>query len=72
MDKYYMMCERKGVQEFTPYEPLPDGGVNIIYGMCLITSLENVIAGGALKVVQVDDPYDLTNPRVFYDAAKTP
>lgn len=65
---HWIVCSGRGLDTFTPFEPNPDGSVNIVYGFALMTDIDDVIKGGALKIVRVDDEYELTNPRVVYPA----
>lgn len=64
---HWLMTERDGMSEFTPYEPHEDGTFDVVTGFCLVTSKEAIIEKGATKIVQVDDIYELGNPRLIYD-----
>ena len=47
-----------------------DGTFNIVIGMCLMTSLDEM-KKRAKKIVQVDDIYACGNPRVIHDLTET-
>ena len=66
----WLMTERDGMQEFTPYKPHEDGSFDVVLGMCLVTSKEEIIKRGAVKIVQVDNIYDLTNPHIIHDTTE--
>lgn len=63
----WLMTEHADFREFTPYEVHADGSFDVIVGMCLITSLDEIIERGAVKVVQVDDIDTLENPRIVFE-----
>lgn len=62
----WLMTERDGCQEFTPYVPNEDGSFEVVVGMCLVTTLEEM-KGRARRIVQVDDIWECNNPRLIHD-----
>jgi hypothetical protein len=66
--EHWIVCDRNGVDCFTPVEPQPDGSVNVVYGFAFITNLEGLQKCHPVKtVLRVDDEYEMTNPRPEFD-----
>lgn len=63
----YIVCERNGMDCFTPYERNDDGTINIVYGLALLGFDMEEMKKRADKIVRVDDEYELTNPRVEWE-----
>lgn len=68
----WLLTARDGLQEFTPYEPRADGSIDVVVGMCLLSSVDAVIDDGAERIVHVDDIWDLGNPRLVFDKTEKP
>jgi len=65
----WIVCNEHGHDTYIPLEPHEDGEYfDVILGFNLITTLENLKETFPVKrVVRVDDPYELTNPRIEYE-----
>ncbi len=66
---HWIVCERHGLDCFTPLDLNEDGSVSVVIGLALLVPQEHIIERGAKKIIRVDDEYELTNPRVEWESA---
>lgn len=66
--KHWIVCDQGMGDCFTPVEPLDGGGMNIVYGLAIVTTLDDLKEHWPVEtVIRVDDEYELTNSRIEYD-----
>jgi hypothetical protein len=69
MDDYWVVAEEPGMEGLFVCNPVEfeDDRVRFISGLTLVTNLDGLKERGAIKVWQVDDIYEYTNPRLLWE-----